>query len=479
MSLLTDLYQITMSQGYFRAGIHERLAAFHLFFRREPFGGGYAVAAGLDTAIEWLTSLRIDRAEIEYLSGLTGNDDRRLFSDAFLQLVADTRFTLDIDAMPEGTLAFSNEPLVRVVGPLWQCQWVETALLNMINFQTLIASQATRVCRAAGDQPVLEFGLRRAQGVDGGLSASRAAYIGGCAATSNVQAGMRFGVPVKGTHAHSWVMAFEDEPTAFNAYADAMPNNCIFLVDTYDTLAGVQHAIAVGQRLRAVGHEMVGIRLDSGDMTSLSQAARKLLDQAGFPDASIVASNDLDERKINQMQRAGAKIDVWGVGTSLVTAKDDPALGGVYKLAAIQDEHGQWQAKVKLSEQSVKCSNPGIQQVRRFEGGGKYVGDVIFSELLGPPDAVDQPEGGSSSQDLLRPIVRHGRRLGDPESLQTIRQRVQDSLSRLPEPHQRFDQPAAYPVRLEGRLSEQKQALIDHADDRSADAPDGLGPVER
>ncbi|MCA9137768.1 MAG: nicotinate phosphoribosyltransferase [Planctomycetales bacterium] len=462
-ALLTDLYQITMSQGYFRAGMHDRRAVFHLFFRRAPFSGEYAVAAGLEPAIDWLTGLRMGDQQIDYLAALTGNDGAALFATDFLRFLRDTPITLDVDAMPEGTLAFAHQPLLRVTGPLWQCQWVETALLNMINFQTLIATKASRVCQAAGDDPVLEFGLRRAQGIDGGLAASRAAYVGGCAATSNVQAGLQFGIPVKGTHAHSWVMSFDDELTSFQAYADAMPNNCVFLVDTYDTIQGVRNAIEVGTAIRREGHQMVGIRLDSGDLSELSRQARKLLDQAGFESAAIVASNDLDEHEIQRLKNDGAKIALWGVGTNLVTAQDQPALGGVYKLAAIQDESGKWVPKVKLSEQEIKTSNPGIQQVRRFQRGDEMVGDIIYSELIGPPgDDAMGPQ--CSTTDLLIPVVRDGRRVHPSEPLSQIRGRVQAGLKSLPGQTKRIDCPKPYPVRLEQRLSQQKIALITAVD---------------
>ncbi len=319
----------------------------------------------------------------------------RCFPKNFLTLIEGMTIDVDIDAIAEGTVVFAHEPLIRVTGPLWQCQWIETALLNLINFQTLIATKAARVCDAAVGQPVLEFGLRRAQGIDGALSASRAAYIGGCAATSNVLAGRLLGIPVKGTHAHSWVMCFDDELAAFDAYAAAMPNNCVFLVDTYDTIEGVRNAIVVGQRLRQSGHQMVGVRLDSGDLAQLSIAARRLLDEAGFENAAIVASNDLDEIEIEKLKQAGATIAVWGVGTNLVTARDQPALGGVYKLAAIQDSDGQWQPRIKLSELPIKTSTPGIQQIRRYYRGRELAGDLIYSELLGStagtPRYADRP----------------------------------------------------------------------------------------
>ena len=362
LGLLTDFYQLTMAYAYWKSGLADREAVFHLTFRRAPFRGGYAVACGLGLAQEYLANWSFDGTDVDYLASLTGADGQVLFDRAFLDHIRSSTFACHVDAIPEGTLVFPHEPLVRVHGPLWQCQLVETALLNIVNFQTLIATKAARICRATHGEPVLEFGLRRSQGVDGGLSASRAAYIGGCAATSNVLAGKLHGIPVKGTHAHSWVMTFDDELASFQAYAAAMPNNCVFLVDTYDTIEGVRHAIEVGRTLQSQGHSLVGIRLDSGDLTELSIAARQMLDEAGLTDAAIVASNDLDEYEIAELKRRGATINIWGVGTRLATAYDQPALGGVYKLGALRSASGRWLNKVKLSEQEIKVT----PEVRHF-----------------------------------------------------------------------------------------------------------------
>ena len=340
LGLLTDLYQLTMAYGYWKTGCHDRQAVFHLSFRKPAFGGGFTVAAGLETVVEYMETLRFDPDDLAYLAGLRGNDGQPLFEAAFLDYLAEMRLDCDVHGMPEGTIVFPHEPLLRVTGPLLQAQLLESALLNIVNFQTLVATKAARVALAARGEPVLEFGLRRAQGIDGALAASRAAYLGGCVATSNVLAGRLFGIPVRGTHAHSWVMCFDDELEAFRAYAQAMPNNCVFLVDTYDTLNGVRHAIEVGREMRQQGHEMIGIRLDSGDLAWLSIAARRMLDEAGFPQATIVASNDLDEHLIASLKEQGATIGIWGVGTRLITAYDQPALGGVYKLAAIRDGQG-------------------------------------------------------------------------------------------------------------------------------------------
>jgi nicotinate phosphoribosyltransferase len=384
LALLTDLYQLTMAQGYWKSGKAHQEAVFHLFFRRHPFQGGFTLAAGLADVVAYLENFRFERSDLEYLGGLAGRDGKPLFAPAFLDYLEGLQFECDVDAIPEGTVVFPHQPLLRVQGSILQAQLVETALLNLINFQSLIATKAARIRLAAQGDPVVEFGLRRAQGVDGAITASRAAFIGGCSGTSNVLAGKLFGLPVKGTHAHSWVMSFGDELEAFQAYAEAMPNNCIFLVDTFDTLEGVHHAVTVGRRLRQQGHELAGIRLDSGDLAYLSVKARKILDEAGFPAAIIVASNDLDEHLIASLKQQGAKINVWGVGTKLVTAYDHPALGGIYKLSAIRQPDGSWEHKVKLSEQAAKVTNPGILQVRRFRAGGEFIGDAIY-DTTHPP----------------------------------------------------------------------------------------------
>ncbi|RMF40866.1 MAG: nicotinate phosphoribosyltransferase, partial [Planctomycetota bacterium] len=347
--LLTDLYQLTMAYAYWQEGIAERPAVFHQFFRRLPFRGGYAVAAGLAPAMDWAENFRFRSAELDYLARLTGNDGRPLFREPFLEYLRELRLSCDVDAVAEGTVVFPLEPLVRVQGPILQCQLLETALLNLLNFPTLVATKAARIREVAGQDVILEFGLRRAQGPDGGVTASRAAYVGGCDATSNVLAGMHYGIPVKGTHAHSWVMAHDSELDAFMAYAQALPNNCVFLVDTYDTLEGVRRACEVGRWLREQGHRMVGIRLDSGDLAYLSIEARRILDAAGFEDAVIVASNELDEYAIAALKQQASPITVWGVGTRLATAYDQPALGGVYKLGAIQTPAGTWEHRIKLS----------------------------------------------------------------------------------------------------------------------------------
>ena len=470
LALLTDLYQLTMAHGYWKTGTLDREAVFHLFFRKNPFHGGYAIAAGLAPAIAWLEGFRFTPDDIAYLDALRGNDGAPLFDPAFLEYLGAMRLRCDIDAIPEGTAVFAHEPLLRVRGPLMQCQLLETALLAIVNFQTLIATKAARVCDAAKGDPVLEFGLRRAQGIDGALGASRAAYLGGCASTSNVLAGKRYGIPVRGTHAHSWVMSFDEEIEAFRAYARAMPNNCVFLVDTFDTLEGVRHAVIVGKELRARGHELAGIRLDSGDLAYLSIEARKILDEGGFPHAAIVASNDLDERLITSLKTQGATIGVWGVGTKLATAYDQPALGGVYKLAAVRDPGGDWQYRIKLSEQAAKISTPGVQQVRRYTRDGLFIADMIYDSasadtthtLVDPLDPTRQRsfDPSTTHEDLLVPVMRDGKRVGGLPSATEARARTASQVASLHAGIRRFDNPHQYPVGLEKNLHDLRTRLI-------------------
>jgi nicotinate phosphoribosyltransferase len=475
LALLTDLYQLSMAYGYWKNGRDRQEACFHVTFRAHPFGGGFSIACGLQYVIDYLQGLRFEASDLEYLSHITGNDGRPLFDRAFLDYLASLKFELDIDAMPEGTAVFPQEPLLRVVGPILQAQIVETPILNMLNFQTLIATKAARVVLATRGEPVLEFGLRRAQGIDGALASARAAYVGGAEATSNVLAGKLFGIPVKGTHAHSWVMSFDDELESFRAFARAMPNNCIFLVDTYDSLEGVRRATVVGQELKKLGHQMAGIRLDSGDLAYLSIEARKILDEAGLHDAKIVASNDLDEHIIDSLKDQGAKIAIWGVGTKLATAFDQPAIGGVYKLSAIRDTPGSpWRHRIKLSESTAKVSVPGILQARRFSHDGQFIGDAIYDTLLPQPaqftivDPADPirrkmlPEE-AQQEDLLVPIFRRGKRVYDPPPLAASRQRTIDQLDRFHPAIKRFVNPHIYPVGLEKGLHELRQRLIEEA----------------
>ena len=471
LALLTDFYQMTMAYGYWKAGLERKEAVFQLFFRKTPFKGGFTIAAGLESVIHFIENFKFDSSDLNYLAQLKGPDGNLYFNEEFLNYLAQLRFTGDIDAIPEGTVVFPYEPLVRVQAPLIECQLLESPLLNLINFPTLVATKAARVCLAANGDSVIEFGLRRAQGIDGALTASRAAYIGGCDSTSNILAGKMFGIPVKGTHAHSWVMVFDEELEAFQTYAKNLPNNCVFLVDTYDTIEGVKKAIQVGQWLRQEGKKMIGIRLDSGDLADLSIKSRALLDQAGFENAVIVASNELDETIISELKRQGAQINVWGVGTNLVTAKDQPALDGVYKLSAIRDPGKEWKYKLKLSEQMLKVSNPGILQVKRFYSQHENVADVIYDihmpwegECLSvdplDPTHVRVIKKGVPSKDLLKPIFRQGKCVYQRPSLQEIHQHTQQELSHFPVGIKRFLNPHVYGVGMEKKLYDLKIHLI-------------------
>ncbi|MCC5827991.1 MAG: nicotinate phosphoribosyltransferase [Phycisphaeraceae bacterium] len=468
--LLTDFYQLTMVYGFWKRRRAEQRAVYNLFFRTNPFEGGYALVAGLADVLTIVEHARFEDEDLAFLESQRGADDAPLFEPAFMEYLRDLRWSVDIDAMPEGTVAFAPEPLLRVTGPLAQAQLLETALLNVINFQTLIATKAARVCQAAGDDPVLEFGLRRAQGVDGGMAASRAAYIGGCHATSNVLAGQRFGIPVKGTHAHSWVMSFRDEEDAFAAWAKAMPGNCILLVDTYDTLEGVRKAAELGVKLRGQGRSLDGIRLDSGDLAYLSIEARRILDQAGLTSTRIVASSEIDEHLIASLKQQGARIDVWGVGTRLVTGHQQAALGGVYKLAAIE-RNGAWDPVVKISDSAVKTSTPGRVGVRRYHDQERFIADCIHDldmppaqpvEIVDPLDATRRKRivGSESFGELLVPAVRQGEVVCQRPGLAAIRQRAREELAMLHPTIRRLVNPHSYPAGLERHLYDRKLDLI-------------------
>jgi nicotinate phosphoribosyltransferase len=473
-ALTTDFYEVTMACGYFKAGVTEHEAVFHVTFRENPFGGQFTVACGLATAIDFLRTFHFTDTEVDYLGSRRGNDGKPLFDSRFLDYLRGLHLTCDIDAIPEGTLVFANEPLIRVVGPIIQCQLVETALLNIFNFQSLVATKAARVCLAAKGDPVIEFGLRRSQGVDGGLTAARAAYIGGCAGTSNLQAGQQFGIPVSGTQAHSWVMFFENEREAFKTYAEAMPNNCIFLVDTYDSIDGIRHAIEIGSELRKQGHEMIGVRLDSGDGVALSTKARRMLDKAGFANAKIIGSGDLDEYMIADLKQRGAKIDVWGVGTKLSTGQPDAALGVIYKLGATRRPGGEWHYRIKLSEESAKTSVPGSWQVRRFyQPDGTFKADAIYETDHGvsePCEIVDLETEDKTTiprnahySDLLVPIFRAGQVVYEMPSIEVAREHARKQLSSAPPEILQLNDSAPYKIGLEQSLYDLRSKLIAHA----------------
>lgn len=473
--LLTDFYQLTMAYGYWKAGIHEREAVFYHSFRHAPFNGRYAICAGLGTLIDYLLNFKFTKDDIDYLTRLTDTQGNTLFHSDFLQYLQQLSFCCDVDAVAEGTMVFPQEPLIRIKGPLLQCQLLESILLNIINFQSLIATSATRLLQATRGEPVLEFGLRRAQGFDGALMASRAAYIGGCSATSNVLAGKLLGIPIRGTHAHSWVLSFANELEAFRAYAQTFPDRCIFLVDTYNTLQGVKNAIKIAEELEPNGFKLAGIRLDSGDLAYLSQAARQLLDAAGYEEAVIVGSNDLNPSVITSLKEQGASINVWGVGTHLITAYEQPALEGIYKLSAIKSVAGIWENKLKLSEQTIKISTPGILSVRRYYADkveGSAMADVIYDEGLGISeqtitiiDPIDPTKRRTISTaaphcDLLIPIFREGNLVYKRPSLKSSQGKTQQELQQFHESIRRLLNPHTYPVGLEENLYHLKLKLI-------------------
>lgn len=468
LALLTDLYELTMMAGYARSGRAEQRVQFEYFFRSLPPHGGFVVTAGLGPFLEYLEALRFSDEDIAYLRGL------KLFDEGFLNRLAGFRPRLTIRAMPEGTLAFPFEPMVLVEGPIFDAQLIETALLNFLNYQTLIASKAARVCLAAMGDPVIEFGLRRAHGPDGGLSGSRGAYIGGCTTTSNVLAGKVYGIPVAGTHAHSWVMSFGDELEAFRTFAGFYPERCVFLVDTYDTLrSGVPNAIRVIKEMRAAGIAIrPAIRLDSGDLAKLSKAAHQMMLEAGLENPLIVASNDLDEDLIADLKRQGAKINAWGVGTHLITAHDAPALNGVYKLVATDDGAG-WEPRVKVSSNPEKGTDPGPKQlVRYYDNAGAPLGDVVYLKGEAWPEQGAVPgrsrahphremrlEGTASAAPLLVTQMEAGRRVVPREDATAARARAQGALAAMPEEFKRLRNPEIYRVFLSPALGALKDRL--------------------
>ncbi len=471
LSLLTDFYELSMAYGYWKSGKAELESVFSLYFRNNPFNGGFTIAAGLSNVIDYVKSFRFRDDDLEYLASLKNPSGGQMFEDAFLDYLRKMECSCDIDAIPEGTVVFPQEPLIRVKGPIIQAQLFETPFLNLLNFQSLIATKAARVCISTKGDPVLEFGLRRAHGIDGGIAVSRAAYIGGCAATSNVLAGKIYDIPVRGTHAHSWIMSFDSEMEAFEAYADAFPDNSTFLVDTFDTLEGIRKAISVGKKLRKRGYEMAGIRLDSGDLAYLSIVAKKMLEENGFDKARIFASNDLDEYIIRSLKDQGAQVNVWGVGTKLATAYDQPALGGVYKLTAIKKPDKDWEYKLKLSEQAIKISNPGIHNVRRFIKDGEYIGDAIYdvklgfsspSSIIDPMDYTRQKKFADDTEqkDLLVPVFKSGKYVYSEPSIHNIRDFAAKELQAFHRGIKRFVNPHQYPVGLEKQLHNLKTKLI-------------------
>jgi len=459
-----------MAYAFWKEGRGEQEAVFNLFFRNNPFKGGYTISCGLQQVIDYLQAFSFKDEDLNYLATLRADGAQPLFEEEFLSYLSKLTFDCDLDAITEGRVVFPHEPVIRVKGPIIQGQLIESPLLNIINFQSLIATKAARINQAAKGQSILEFGLRRAQGIDGAISASRAAYIGGCSATSNVLAGKLLGIPVAGTHAHSWVMSFANEKESFESYARALPHNCVFLVDTYDTVQGIKYAIEVGKQLIKQDKRLLGVRIDSGDLAYFSQVARSMLDAAGFTETKIVASNDLDEHIMSSLRDQDAAIDTWGVGTKLVTAFDQPSLGGVYKLSALK-ENDKWSYKLKLSEQSIKVNNPGIQQVRRFYQNKRMIADMIYdqNQSLGDPHVLVDPmdptrrkvvSGTNDFEDLLVPIFRRGKIVYQEADLETIRSLVQKEMDQLDRGVKRFVNPHSYVVGLQESLFELKTALI-------------------
>ena len=467
--MLTDLYQLTMTYGYWKKNIHNKEACFSVFFRERPFKSGYAVCCGLEYVIDFLKNLKFSDDDLKYLKTLKTPNNKTLFDDGFLKFLKSFEFKCDVDAIEEGRLVFPNEPILRVKGPLYQCQIIESAIINILNFQTLIATKACRMNIAASGDPILEFGLRRAQGIDGALAASRASYIGGCSSTSNVLAGKIFDIPVSGTHSHSWILSHHSEIDAFRSFSEVMPDNCILLVDTYDTLKGVEKAIEIGKELKKANKSLLGIRIDSGDLSYLSKKSRKLLDKSGFQNVKIIASNDIDEFILSSLKQQKAKISVWGIGTKLVTAYDSPSLGLVYKLSAIK-EGNDWIKKIKLSEQQIKINNPGILQVYRFINNDKYDGDMIIDELIPDPvlkmiDPHDSTKVKSFSKNksyikLLVPIFKRGKCVYKIPPILKLKELLSKEMIKIDNSIKRLQNPHVYKVGLEKQLYEEKNNMI-------------------
>lgn len=473
LALLTDLYELTMLAGYRKEGRAEKDVCFEYFFRTLPPHAGFAVAAGLGPFLDYLEHLRFQEDDIEYLETLG------LFDGDFFTFLRNFRLTCNVLAVPEGTVVFPNEPIVQVVGSILEAQLIETALLNMLNFQTLIATKAARICLAAGGEPVMEFGLRRAHGPDGGLSGSRAAYIGGCVSTSNVLAGKVYGIPVTGTHAHSWVMSFPSELEAFRAFARNYPKRCVLLVDTYDTLeSGVPNAIRVYKEFQKQGLRIrPAIRLDSGDLAKLSKAAYQMMTEAGLKDPLIVASNDLEEDIIASLKQQGAKINAWGVGTHLITSRDCPALSGVYKLVAIKED-GRWQPRIKISANMEKATEPGCKRaVRYYNEAGNPIGDVLYQQdepwpargaIPGyrrtQPHMETRLRDAARGEELLKVVFEQGKRVAPQPDIHEVRRRALSQIGALPEEFKRLRNPEIYRVILSPATGQLKEEMLKNPD---------------
>lgn len=468
LTLLTDLYQLTMLNGYFENNIHQDEVVFDMFFRKNACNGGYTIVCGIEQFVDYINNIKFSDDDLTYLKSLN------LFSDKFLNFLKEFKFTGDIYAVDEGTVMFPNEPIITVKAPLYQAQLIETAMLSIVNFQSLIATKSSRICFSAGDDPVYEFGLRRAQGPDAGIYGSRASIIGGCTATSNVLAGKMFNVPVVGTQAHSWIQKFDTEIEAFEAYSNIYPDKCLFLVDTYNVLdSGLPNAIKVFKKLKERGHKPLGIRIDSGDLKYLSNECKKELDKNGFKDVSITASNDLDEYTISSLKSQGASINSWGVGTKLITSADSPSLGGVYKLSATL-KNNVFEPKIKLSENPEKISNPGFKKVIRiYDKNNKSQADLIMLN----DENIDTNSNLTifhpvytwktktfkdyTIKELLKPIFKNGKCLYNKKSVLEIKEYTKNELNTFWDEYKRLLNPQVYKVDLSKNLWELKNKMID------------------
>ena len=468
LTLLTDLYQLTMLNGYFEKNIHKDIVIFDMFFRKNACNGGYTIICGIEQLVEYINNLHFSDDDLEYLKSLG------LFSDKFLDFLKDFKFTGDIYAVEEGTIMFPKEPIITVKAPLYQAQLIETALLTIVNFQSLISTKASRVCYAAKGDPVFEFGLRRAQGPDAGTYGARAAVVGGCAGTANVLAGKMFDIPVVGTQAHSWVQKFDNELDSFRAYADVYPDNCLLLVDTYDVLkSGVPNAIKVFDELKAKGHKPKGIRIDSGDLQYLSNESKKLFEEAGYYDLIYTASNDLDEYTIASLKSSGAAINSWGVGTKLITSAESPSLGGVYKLTASY-ENDKLIPKIKISEDAEKINNPGFKKVVRiYNENNMAEGDLIMLhdeeiDTTKPLTIFDPTYTWKKTtfqnytiKELQKPLFKNGECKYVPKSVIEIKKYVNEQLNTFWDSYKRFSNPKKYKVDLSKNLWTLKSDLLD------------------
>jgi nicotinate phosphoribosyltransferase len=476
LTLDTDLYELTMAAGYVLQGKKDQLACFDLYYRQNPDQGAFCVFAGLEKVIDYINRIRIYPDDIDYLAGLG------TFSKSLLEkLASGITFTGDLWAVPEGTVVFPNEPLIRVVAPIAEAQILETTMLSLIGHQTLIATKAARMCIATKGGPVVDFGTRRAHGLEAALYGARAAYIGGCAGTSNVKAGKLFGIPVRGTHAHSWVESFEEEIDAFRIFAETYPENCVLLVDTYDTIQGIRNAITVALEMRRSGKDLLGIRIDSGDLAYYSKAGREMLDAAGLENLKILASSDLDEWLIQSLREQGARIDIWCVGTRLLTSYQTPALGVVYKLMAADRGDGRLVPKIKISENPQKVTNPGVKKIIRFyNGNGRMSGDLL-AHVDEPVPSGEHVRAHHPMYDYLKktyrppyqareimvPVIVDGKQVYQPPSLEETRRHAGRELESLEPEYKRFSNPHVYKVSLSDKLHEIKRTLLTYHQERN------------